>query len=318
MKYTYLVYHWSHLNYPFPIDFVSSYNFDYFWLVERRKTMKVLFAIILLSTQLFSIGGIIVLNDGTTIEGNVSDVRLESITITPLGLSFPEEVRMENVDSLKMNDGKLMVAGNRVITLYTNGQFINPDSEAEGSIQEFEDYDVEYVIIPNWSSNLYIGYPIIRSNSLSDQYYDSVSPVIGLSVGSPYGLFVGDFFMNVIGEIAYYKFTKESGEANVRFDGFAFQLGLSPGFFIGDASISLTACTGRYHAGTGFIGGGSYDFPIGDFIMERFGGSDLIDNMEETIQSLELRLTSRVNIVQKSEGGATYWMDLGASIGYEF
>ena len=144
--------------------------------------MKVLFAIILLSAQLFSIGGIIVLNDGTTIEGNVSDVRLESITITPLGLSFPEEVRMENVDSLKMNDGKLMVAGNRVITLYTNGQFINPDFEAEGSMQEFEDYDVEYVIIPNWSSNLYIGYPIIRSNSLSDQYYDSVSPVIGLSL----------------------------------------------------------------------------------------------------------------------------------------
>ena len=31
------------------------------------------------------------------------------------------------------------------------------------------------------------------------------------------------------------------------FGGLAFQIGLSPGFFFGQTSISLTACTGIYH-----------------------------------------------------------------------
>ena len=67
-----------------------------------------------------------------------------------------------------------------------------------------EEYDVEYVIIPNWSLNLYIGYPIIKATSFD--YYNDINPVFGLSIGSPYGIFIGDFFMNAIAEIAYYDF----------------------------------------------------------------------------------------------------------------
>ena len=280
--------------------------------------MRIILIFTLLSNFLFPVGGLVVFNDGTMIEGDVSNVNENSISITPMGLTFPEEIRMENVDTLRLYDGKLLVANNKVILLYDNGQFYEPGISQDSNYEMYEDYDVEYVIIPNWSINLYTGYPMIRSESLSDTYYDKLNPVIGFSLGSPYGLFLGDFFMNGILEIAYYNFSKEAQEANVQFDGLAYQIGVSPGFFIGETSISLTACTGIYHAGTGFIGGGSVDLPIGSMLINQFEDNDFIENNAEMIESFEIRITGRTNIVQKEEGGGTYWMDAGISFGYEF
>ena len=279
--------------------------------------MKSIFLFALLNTFLFSIGGTVVFYDGTTIEGDIKTVSDESVYLIPIGLSFPEEILMNNVDSLKLYDGKLLVANNKIILLFNNGEFISP-GETVNNTEEDYDYDVEYVIIPNWSLNIYTGYPIIRAESLSDTYYDDVNPVTGISLGTPYGLFMGDFFMNLITEIAYYNFTKKSGEANIPFDGIAYQIGVSPGFFIGEASLSLTLCTGLYHAGSGIIAGGSIDMPLGNFIINNFSDVSIVDNFEDQIEALEIRLTSRSNIIQKNEGGSTYWADLGISFGYEF
>ena len=63
--------------------------------------MRVILITILFSNFLFPVGGVIIFNDGTTIEGDVTNVNENSIFITPMGLTFPEEIRMENVDSLK-------------------------------------------------------------------------------------------------------------------------------------------------------------------------------------------------------------------------
>ena len=79
--------------------------------------------------------------------------------------------------------------------------------------------------------------------------------------------------------------------------------------------MSLTACTGIYHAGTGFIGGGSVDIPLGSMLINSFEDSNFIEDYEEMIESFEIRLTSRANIVQKEEGGSTYWLDAGISLG---
>ncbi len=124
--------------------------------------------------------------------------------------------------------------------------------------------------------------------------------------------------MNAIAEIAYYDFNLINRPDYEPFGGFAFQIGLSPGFFIGETSISLTACTGVYHAGTGFIGGGSIDVPLGYLIMDRFGDVEFVENMEEVIEALEFRITGRSNVVQKTKGGTTGWIGLGISLGYEF
>ena len=275
--------------------------------------------IILLSFSisfLFPIDGKVIFYDGTSIGGKINSVNQTSVYITPVGLDFPEEILMDNIDTLKLEDGKLLVAGNEVLLLYSNGKFMTPEQEKQKKKVAPQNYEVEYVIIPNWSFNLYTGYPFIKASSFD--YYDDLNPVIGLSIGSPYGFFLGDFFMNAIAEIAYYNFNVINNPDYERFGGMAYQIGLSPGFFIGETSISLTLCTGVYHAGSGFIGGGSVDIPLGDMIMDHYGDIEFIDNLEEQIEALELRITSRANIVKKTDGGTTGWIGGGISFGYEF
>jgi hypothetical protein len=274
--------------------------------------------IILLSFSisfLFSIDGKIVFYDGTTVDGQINSVDMSSIYITPIGLNFPEEILIDNVDSLKLDNGKLLVAGNQVLLLYSNGQFTTP-GEKNPSNQQKVSYPVEYVLVPNWSFNLYTGYPIIKGASFD--YYDDINPVFGLSIGSPYGLFMGNFFVNAIAEIAYYDFNVINNPDYERFGGMAWQIGASPGFFIGDMSISITLCTGFYHAGPGFIGGGSIDLPLGGIILDKYGDVEFLKNMEEVIEALEIRVTGRANSVKKNDGGTTYWLGSGISLGYEF
>ena len=271
---------------------------------------------LLLTSLLFPVGGVVIFNDGTTIEGDINGVNENSVYITPIGLSFPEEILMNNVDSLKLYDGKLLVANSQVLLLYSNGQFMTPEEEKLNRETAREEYDVEYVIIPNWSLNLYIGYPIIKATSFD--YYNDINPVFGLSIGSPYGIFMGDFFMNAIAEIAYYDFNLINRPDYEPFGGFAWQIVVSPGLFIGETSISLTACTGVYHAGTGFIAGGSIDLPLGGFILDKYGDVEIIENMEAMIEALEFRITGRSNVVQKTRGGTTGWLGAGISLGYEF
>jgi len=278
--------------------------------------MRKILPFLLLTSLLFPVGGVVIFNDGTTVEGDINGVNATSVYITPIGLSFPEEILMANVDSLRLYDGKLLIANSQVLLLYSNGQFMTPEEEKLNRQTAREEYDVEYVIIPNWSLNLYTGYPIIKASSFD--YYNDINPVFGLSIGSPYGIFMGDFFMNAIAEIAYYDFNLINRPDYEPFGGVAWQIGVSPGFFIGETSISLTACTGVYHAGTGFIGGGSIDVPIGYLIMDRYGDVEFVENMEEVIEALEFRITGRSNVVQKTKGGTTGWIGVGISLGYEF
>ena len=278
--------------------------------------MRKILPFLLLTSLLFPVGGVVIFNDGTTVEGDINGVNTNSVYITPIGLSFPEEILMNNVDSLKLYDGKLLVANSQVLLLYSNGQFTTPEEEKLNRQVAREEYDVEYVIIPNWSLNLYTGYPIIKASSFD--YYDDLSPVVGLSIGSPWGLFMGDFFMNAISEFAYYNFKEKNNPDRDDFSGLVVQIGVSPGFFIGEYSISLTACTGIYHAGTGFIAGGSIDLPLGGIILDKYGDVEFVENMEEVIEALEIRITGRSNIVQKTEGGSTGWIGGGISLGYEF
>ena len=54
--------------------------------------MKIVFVIVLFGSLLFSSGGVIVFNDGTTLEGDITNVNESSILITPIGLTFSEEI----------------------------------------------------------------------------------------------------------------------------------------------------------------------------------------------------------------------------------
>ena len=283
--------------------------------------MKIILAGIILSSYLFSISGKLIFNDGTTMEGNINAVTIDVVNLVPEGLTFPEDIRIENIDTLKLDDGNILIENSTIIYLYQNGEFLEP-SDIKNEIAYEEDYELEYVLVPNWSVNLYTGHPVYGASSFDE--YNDWSVLNGFSIGSPYGVFAGDFFMNVIFEFAHYTFKQKNdptGSAQ-SFGGSALQLGVGPGFFLGSASISLSACSGAYQTEsqawkTGFIVGGSVDIPLGPFLIDRYGDKDIIESFEEYLESVELRITSRSNLIQKSDG-VTGWLDAGLSIGYEF
>ena len=287
--------------------------------------MKIIISLPLIITLVFAYNGKVIFNDGTKIIGQVRSVDNNSVSITPEGLTFPEQIMISNIDTLILDNGELLISSNKVQLHVKDGKILSPPDNSNSNAQsKKEAFEIEYVIVPNWSLNFYNGYPIPGLRGESFDYYDKIFPTFGLSVGSPYGIYIGDFFMNVIAELAYYKFSKSSFEGIALvdrkdpFEGFALQIGLSPGLFIGDLSISATAATGVYHAGPGFITGLSVDLPIGSFIMEKYRDSNLIDEYEELLESLEIRLTSRLNLVKKNDGLYTYWLGGGISFGYEF
>ena len=69
--------------------------------------MKQIIGIIIINSILFSVQGVIIFNDQTIIEGNINGIEKSSVYITPVGLSFPEQILIENIDSLKIADGTL-------------------------------------------------------------------------------------------------------------------------------------------------------------------------------------------------------------------
>lgn len=287
--------------------------------------MKIIITLPLIITLVFAYNGKVIFNDGTRIVGQVSSVDNNSVTITPEGLTFPEQIMISNIDTLILDNGELLISTNKVQLHLKNGEILDPPDNSNSNAQiKKEAFEIEYVIVPNWSLNFYNGYPIPGLRGESFSYYDKIFPTFGLSVGSPYGIYIGDFFMNVIAELAYYKFSKSSFEGIAPvdrkdpFEGFAFQIGLSPGLFIGDLSISATAATGVYHAGPGFITGLSVDLPIGSYVMEKYRDSNFITEYEELLESLEVRVTSRLNLVKKNDGLYTFWLGGGISFGYEF
>jgi len=280
--------------------------------------MKKIILLAFSTSLLFSIDGKIVFYDGTTVDGQINSVTMSSIYITPIGLNFPEEIIIDNVDSLKLDNGKLLVAGNQVLLLYSNGQFTVPGEDKPNN--QKKSYPVEYVLVPNYSFNLYNGYPLLKASSF--EIYNDSEPVFGLSIGTPYGFFLSNFFVNAIIEVAKYNFNESKGTKR-KFGGWAFQIGASPGFFIGEMSISLTAATGIFHEGTGFIAGGSIDMPIGNIIIDNYGDMPIVESLEDQIEAFEIRFTTRANIVQKEQsdydqGGFTGWVGAGISLGYEF
>ncbi len=153
----------------------------------------------------------------------------------------------------------------------------------------------------NYSANFYLGYPVYVTETFS--YYDKSNPVVGLSIGTPLGFQAGPFYATVDIEILRYIFegteaSKQENYIGKKFGGMAYQVGVNTGLFFNEFSFSITAATGVYHDGTGFIGGVNLDLPLGDM-------------------PIEFRVAARANMIQKSDG-ITGWVGGGISLGYEF
>ena len=175
------------------------------------------------------------------------------------------------------------------------------ESYNQEAMEYSEEDEEEEELELNYSANLYLGYPVYVTETFS--YYDKSNPVVGLSIGTPFGFQAGPFYATVDVEILRYIFegTEASKQANYigkKFGGMAYQVGVNTGLFFNEFSFSITAATGVYHDGTGFIGGVNLDLPLGDL-------------------PIEFRVAARANMIQKSDG-ITGWVGGGISLGYEF
>ena len=172
-----------------------------------------------------------------------------------------------------------------------------PEPEKPDVAINFVDADDELLL--NYSLNLYGGYPIYTAEYFDS--FDEISPILGLSVGTPLGIKAGLAYLTLNFEFISYKFIRDDdieGEENT-YEGFAPHLGFNTGMFINDLSLSFTIGTGPYHNDRyGFISGINVDLPYwGDF---------------------EVRGTLRFNAVPVGDDGSSGWLDLGISLGYEF
>ena len=159
------------------------------------------------------------------------------------------------------------------------------------------DFDSQEELYLNFSLNAYRGVPVYTAKTFDE--YDQINPVYGLSIGTPFGFQAGFTYTTLDFEIMKYKFERKVTTVGNEdfFGGFAYQVGINSGFFINTASLSVTAATGIYHKGNGFVGGVNLDLPYwGPF---------------------EVRGAVRFNTVQRPDKDYTGWIDIGISLGYE-
>jgi len=148
-----------------------------------------------------------------------------------------------------------------------------------------------------YSINLYAGYPIINSATTEGK---DAKPVMGVSIGTPFGLTLGPLFANVGIELLNYGFEADGVTA---LGGTAILGGINTGLEYKGYSISATATTGAFADGSGFILGGNVVLPVG-------GGLPVT-----------VRGSVRANIIQKPDTGSgdyTGWIGGGVSLGYNF
>ena len=147
-----------------------------------RKILLLNFFICLL----FGIDGKVVFYDGTTVEGTINSVDTSSIFLTPIGLSLPEEILVDNIDTLKLNNGIVMIVASEVKQIYQKGEFITLSSDPSDSYNEseyYDEYEEEKSNLEYFSISAFGGYPIYLRPSLQGS---ESFPNLGFSAQSPY------------------------------------------------------------------------------------------------------------------------------------
>ena len=153
-------------------------------------------------------------------------------------------------------------------------------------------------LLLNWSVNTYVGYPVFKAENFS--MFDDNHFIYGLSLGTPLGIKTGLSYSTLNFELINYTFGNTNpleGESS-QIGETVFHIGLNSGMFINDLSLNVTLATGKHEYGYGYISAINIDLPYwGDF---------------------EVRSTVRFTAVPTGPNLTSGWIDLGASLGYEF
>ena len=154
--------------------------------------------------------------------------------------------------------------------------------------------------IQEYSLNYYLSSPIIKSYTLTS--FD-IFKINGVSINTPFTAKIGSIDPTIIFELRNYKFDMIEADSVIdTFGGsFSFLVGLRKILSIKDFNIWLSALTGSFHAGSGIILSGDTILPINLGVIPVGVGTYV-----------------RLNVLSKSEGGITGWVDLGISLIYSF
>ena len=189
-----------------------------------------------------------------------------------------------------------------LIIFFLSGLFAQAQPEP-ATEPEKPDISINFVkaddeLLLNWSVNTYVGYPVYKAENFS--MFDSNHLIYGLSLGTPLGIKTGLSYSTLNFELINYIFGNTNpleGEAD-DFGETVFHIGLNSGMFINDLSLNVTMATGKHEHGYGYISAINIDLPYwGDF---------------------EVRSTIRFTAVPTGPDLISGWVDLGASLGYEF
>ena len=148
------------------------------------------------------------------------------------------------------------------------------------------------------------GYPVYLHGGLGDNY-DEVTPAIGLTVNSPFGIAIGPFEIGFGAQVGTYGFTNTSTYTDTEISGiYALATANTAIVETAQGAVSAQIGAGYYGASLGFTAGLAFDYAI--------------PNMP-----IVLRPYARANATLDSgantaEGDASYlWINLGAMISYD-
>ena len=140
----------------------------------------------LIMNLLFSIDGKVVFYDGTSVEGAINSVDTSSVFLIPLGLPLPEEILVDNIDTLKLDNGLLMIIASDVKQLYKKGEFITLDEEEFDEFADdeyYEEKDEDRSNMEYFSFSAYSGVPVYLRPSLEGS---TPMPNLGGGAQMPY------------------------------------------------------------------------------------------------------------------------------------
>ena len=89
------------------------------------------------TTFIFGIHGKVTFFDGTYIVGQITKIDDSKVHIIPMGLDSPEGLLLVNIDTLRVEDGKVAVLNSTAKYFYQNGEFLANDDDW---LDEFDDF----------------------------------------------------------------------------------------------------------------------------------------------------------------------------------
>ena len=163
----------------------------------------------------YSINGIIVFYDGTTLDGEITAADTNSVLIIPNGLVLPEEIPVPDIESLILENGITMVDNGVAKNSYQDGKFaavkekrLEPEFEEEE--EEYEYF--EFTNLDYFSFNGFGGLPVYFRPSLLNQ--DLSNPGAGPNLGGGFSLPyfpIGPVNMSMGGRLITLGFDKDFG-----------------------------------------------------------------------------------------------------------